>query len=89
MKVHPEEVEAVINQHPCVLMARVRGRRSPITGALVVADVVVKPSVAEGLSQTIMDEILEACQASTGRPQEFLSCCDRWLHSTSEDPENC
>ena len=62
LKVHPEEVEAVINQHPCVLMTRVHGRRNPITGALVAADVVIRPSVAEGLSQTIMDEILEACR---------------------------
>ncbi len=40
-KVHPEEVEAVINQHPAVQIARVRGRRSPITGAIVVADIVI------------------------------------------------
>ena len=36
-------------------MARVKGRRSPITGALVVADVVVNPSVAQELSQTIRE----------------------------------
>src|SRR5262249_35102228 len=40
LKVHPEEVEAVINRHPQVRMSLVRERRSPITGALVVADVV-------------------------------------------------
>jgi acyl-coenzyme A synthetase/AMP-(fatty) acid ligase len=39
-KVHPEEVEAVINRHPDILMSIVRGRKSPITGAIVVADVV-------------------------------------------------
>jgi acyl-coenzyme A synthetase/AMP-(fatty) acid ligase len=59
-KVHPEEVEAVINQHPAVQMARVRGRRSAITGAIVVADVVLRPG-AEPL-QTVKDEILEACR---------------------------
>lgn len=42
LKVHPEEVEAVINRHPAVRMALVRTRRNPITGALVVADVVLK-----------------------------------------------
>ena len=42
LKVHPEEVEAVINRHPSVQMSLVHGRKSPITGALVVADVVVK-----------------------------------------------
>jgi acyl-CoA synthetase (AMP-forming)/AMP-acid ligase II len=41
-KVHPEEVEAVINAHPSVDMAMVRSRRSPITGAIVVADVVLR-----------------------------------------------
>jgi acyl-coenzyme A synthetase/AMP-(fatty) acid ligase len=42
-KVHPEEVEAVINQHPVVEMSLVRGRRNPIMGAVVVADIVVRP----------------------------------------------
>jgi acyl-CoA synthetase (AMP-forming)/AMP-acid ligase II len=40
-KVYPEEVEAVIARHPAVRMACVRSRRSPITGSLVVADVVL------------------------------------------------
>src|SRR5438552_9936766 len=41
LKVHPEEVEAVINAHPRVRVSVVRTRRSPITGALVIADVVL------------------------------------------------
>ena len=41
MKVHPEEVEAVINRHPRVRMSLVRTEKNPITGALVVADVVL------------------------------------------------
>src|SRR5205807_513227 len=50
LKVHPEEVEAVINRHPRVWISRVRSRKSPITGALVVADVVLKtaPEPAHG-----------------------------------------
>jgi len=40
-KVYPEEVEAALNAHPAVLAARVRSRPSPITGAVVAADVVV------------------------------------------------
>ena len=62
LKVHPEEVEAIINQHPGVQMARVRGRRSPITGAIVVADIVVRPSAARGLSQAMKNEILDVCR---------------------------
>jgi acyl-CoA synthetase (AMP-forming)/AMP-acid ligase II len=42
LKVHPEEVEAVINRHPEVEMSRVRMKRNPSTGSLVVADVVLK-----------------------------------------------
>ena len=42
LKVHPEEVEAVINRHPQVQMSLVRTKKNPITGALVVADVVLK-----------------------------------------------
>jgi acyl-CoA synthetase (AMP-forming)/AMP-acid ligase II len=58
-KVHPEEVEAVINQHPAVRIARVRGRRSPITGAIVVADIVIRPS---GNFETISAEVLQTCR---------------------------
>ena len=42
LKVHPEEVEAVINRHPGVQMSLVKARKNPFTGAVVVADVVVK-----------------------------------------------
>jgi acyl-CoA synthetase (AMP-forming)/AMP-acid ligase II len=59
-KVHPEEVEAVINQHPAVQMARVRGRPSPITGAIVVADIVLRSG--SGTLETIRDDILETCR---------------------------
>ena len=41
LKVHPEEIEAVINRHAAVRMSRARSRRSPITGAIVVADVIL------------------------------------------------
>ena len=39
LKVHPEEIEAVINRHAEVRMSRARSRSSPITGGIVVADV--------------------------------------------------
>ena len=42
LKVYPEEVEAVINRHPAVRVSIVRSRRNPITGSVVVADVVLK-----------------------------------------------
>jgi acyl-CoA synthetase (AMP-forming)/AMP-acid ligase II len=59
-KVHPEEVEAIINQHPGVQMSLVKARTSPITGAIVVADIVVKPGHS---FDTIRQEILTSCRA--------------------------
>jgi acyl-coenzyme A synthetase/AMP-(fatty) acid ligase len=46
LKVHPEEVEAVINRHPSVRMSLAQGRQNPVAGSIVVADVVLK---GEGL----------------------------------------
>ncbi len=60
-KVHPEEVEAVITRHPSVRMAQVRGRRSPITGAIVVADLVL---TEPGALQRLQSEILATCRAA-------------------------
>jgi acyl-coenzyme A synthetase/AMP-(fatty) acid ligase len=68
LKVHPEEVEAVINAHPWVRMSMVKARRSPIMGALVTADVVLadavtgqpRPPAAEQLRQ----EIIAACRCA-------------------------
>ena len=61
MKVFPEEVEAVINGHPRVEMSLVRTRKNPITGALVVADVVLK-SDAEAASNEVRLDILRHCR---------------------------
>lgn len=41
LKVHPEEVESVINSHPGVRQSLVKARRSPITGSVVSAEVVL------------------------------------------------
>ena len=66
LKVHPEEVEAVINRHPRVQMSRARARRSPFTGAVVVADVVAEcePGRVEAAVdiEALKSEILEACR---------------------------
>jgi acyl-CoA synthetase (AMP-forming)/AMP-acid ligase II len=65
LKVHPEEVEAVINRHPEVGMSLVRTKKSSITGGLVVADVVLKrPKQPEdGSTQALQREILQFCRA--------------------------
>lgn len=64
LKVHPEEVEAVINRHRQVRMSRVRSRRSPITGAIVIADVVLAETADALGSGAIRDEIMTACRES-------------------------
>lgn len=67
LKVHPEEVEAVINSHPAVRMSLVKARRNPITGAVVTADVVLKNGAAPGSDpdweQRTRQEILGVCRA--------------------------
>jgi acyl-coenzyme A synthetase/AMP-(fatty) acid ligase len=64
LKVHPEEVEAAINAHECVQMSAVRGKKNPITGAIVVADVVLKRAgaVDAAASAALREEILVACR---------------------------
>ena len=63
LKVHPEEVEAVINRHPQVRMSLVRPRKNPVTGAVVTADVVLKSGeTVATLSGGIKDEILKLCR---------------------------
>lgn len=63
-KVHPEEVEAVISRHPGVQMARVRGRPNPITGAIVVADIVVREAGHASSFAGMEQEILASCRAA-------------------------
>jgi acyl-coenzyme A synthetase/AMP-(fatty) acid ligase len=61
LKVHPEEIEAIINRHPGVRMSLVRARRNPITGAVVVADVVPRGRT-ERPDRALEHEILEVCR---------------------------
>jgi len=69
LKVHPEEIEAVINRHPQVRMSLVRRKQSPITGSLVVADVVLKSEQPSAGAQRIelRDDILKLCRAALPR----------------------
>jgi acyl-coenzyme A synthetase/AMP-(fatty) acid ligase len=64
LKVHPEEVEAVVNGHPGVEMSLVRARRSPIIGAVVIVDVVLSAAAAEAArgGHALEAEILDACR---------------------------
>ena len=67
LKIHPEEVEAVINRHPGVRMSLVTARKNPITGAIVAADVVLADNEdvfdAAGVENT-KAEILATCRSA-------------------------
>jgi acyl-coenzyme A synthetase/AMP-(fatty) acid ligase len=63
LKVHPEEVEAVINRHPEVQISLVRTKKNPVTGALVVADVVLKtPQSGQRDVHELRDDIVLLCR---------------------------
>jgi acyl-coenzyme A synthetase/AMP-(fatty) acid ligase len=82
LKVHPEEVEAVINRHPAVRMSSVRSRRNPITGSIVVADVVLKvepdASSAPVPIVELKEEILQACRDALA--QHKVPAAIRFVH---------
>jgi acyl-coenzyme A synthetase/AMP-(fatty) acid ligase len=66
LKVHPEEVESVLNADPRVRISLVRARRNPIVGAVVVAEVVLVEDAAPAgdheAAERVKAELLEACR---------------------------
>ncbi len=66
LKVYPEEVESVLNADPRVRMSRVRARRNPITGSLVVAEVVLAHDAAApsdpAAAEPIKAELIDRCR---------------------------
>lgn len=65
LKVYPEEVESVLNSHPRVRLSRVSARPNPITGSVVVADVVLESSAQpeeSGGTQAVKNDLLETCR---------------------------
>ncbi|MFI4891379.1 MAG: AMP-binding protein [Steroidobacterales bacterium] len=66
LKVHPEEVESVLNADPRVRMSLVRARRNPITGAVVVADIVLagaeSASAGDGAAEQVKNDLLGRCR---------------------------
>jgi len=64
LKVYPEEIEALLNRHSAVQMSCVRSRHNPITGSLVVADVVLKRSAdfTESEKSAVRHDILKICR---------------------------
>jgi acyl-coenzyme A synthetase/AMP-(fatty) acid ligase len=65
LKVHPEEVESVLNADRRVRISLVRARRNPIVGAVVIADVVLAEDAApadDPAAERMKAELLEYCR---------------------------
>ena len=67
LKVHPEEVEAIINRHPAVRVSLVHPRRNAITGSVVVADVVLRDNSEGERAEALRREIVELCMGQLAR----------------------
>jgi acyl-coenzyme A synthetase/AMP-(fatty) acid ligase len=71
LKVHPEEVETVINRHPNVRMSLVRARRNPIMGSIVIADVILREEPRQNITANqdaaLKGEILQICRAGLAK----------------------
>jgi acyl-coenzyme A synthetase/AMP-(fatty) acid ligase len=68
LKCHPEEIESIINRHPMVQMSLVKARKSPVLGAVVIADVVLNSDADldpyDVARESVSNEIMESCRRS-------------------------
>lgn len=68
LKVHPEEVEGIINRHPLVNVSLVRPKKNPILGSVVVADVTLKSGLGTDTDSEhigrLKQDIIQFCFAS-------------------------
>ena len=80
LKVHPEEVESVINLHSDVRMSLVMPRRNPIMGNVIVAYVVLKGSAVDPGSPerriTLTREIVASCEERLERVTKVPAVVD-------------
>ncbi|HEY7244840.1 MAG TPA: long-chain fatty acid--CoA ligase [Xanthobacteraceae bacterium] len=86
LKVHPEEIEAVINRHPEVRMSLVHGRKNPITGAVVVAEVVLRGQSEQQAPRAVelKQQILQACRSQL--PQHKVPAAIRFVPTLGLSP---
>jgi acyl-coenzyme A synthetase/AMP-(fatty) acid ligase len=66
LKVHPEEIEAIINGEAGVRMSLVKGRKNPFTGAIVTAEVIPQDEAALNAgveADALRETILARCRA--------------------------
>lgn len=63
LKIHPEEVETVLQMHPRVRMALAHARKNSITGSLVVAEVVLDEYHDDADRTKVAEELLHLCRS--------------------------
>jgi acyl-coenzyme A synthetase/AMP-(fatty) acid ligase len=65
-KVYPEEVESLLNRHPQVRLSLVKPKKNPITGALVVADILLKdtPTPEGAPARELEQKLKQFCRES-------------------------
>ncbi len=79
LKVHPEEVEAVVNRHPAVQMSLVKARKNPFTGAVVVAEIMLRPEHTGDDLADLRRDILGVCRS--GLPAHKVPASIRFVAS--------
>ncbi len=62
LKVHPEEIEAVLNRHPAVHMSLVAARRNPFTGSVVAAQIVPRAGMFPDDPDVFQQDIIAFCR---------------------------
>src|SRR5262249_7275081 len=92
LKVHPEEIEALLNRHPAVQMSCVHSRWNPIVGSPVVADLVLRQSTDHPLPALKMDILKfyhENTAAAQGPRNPELCTCAEYFSSRQNGTRQC
>ena len=79
LKVHPEEVEAVINRHPRRSDVAGPCEKSPLTGALVVADVVLKDGRSQKRARRTTQSVKSCSSAAKRLPRHKVPAAIRFV----------
>jgi len=62
-KVIPEEIESVLNSHPDVVQSKVFGKKNPVLGMLVNAEIVSKKTLAKDEEKVFKKELIMFCKS--------------------------
>jgi acyl-coenzyme A synthetase/AMP-(fatty) acid ligase len=61
-KVIPEEIESVLNSHPEVIQSRVFGKKNPVLGMLVNAEIISKKTLTKDEMKVFKGELIAFCK---------------------------